>query len=97
MPFRVFRVPQTERARLDAALGDDILSRQSITLRDARRVGRQEDAIYVFVEGEQAGLFRAEALILTFGERATEPGELMGRLKAEEDSAAEGLGSIFGD
>lgn len=93
---RVFRVAGKDRAKLDRALGDDVLSRQSITIRDARRFGFREDALLVFVEGEEAGLRRAEAVLLRFAERADDPAALMAKLRDEEESAADGLGSVFG-
>lgn len=94
---RVFRVAMSDRAKLDRALGDDVLSRQSITIRDARRFGSREEALLVFVEGEEAGLVRAEALLLRFAERAPEPDALLTKLRGEEEDAAGGIGMIFHD
>lgn len=97
MPHRVYRIKTADRARLDEALGDDILSRQSLQIRDARHFGAAGDHVYLFVEGEEKGMLRADALILEFGERAPNGDALHAMLKAEEDEAASGLGSIFGD
>lgn len=96
MPFQVYRVRSADRARLDAALGDDILSRQSLVLRDARHFGQPGDYVYLFVDGSEAGIIRADGLLLDFAERAPDAKELHERLKAEEDEAASSLGSIFG-
>ena len=49
VPFRVFRVPSSARARMEQALGDDTLSRQSIQVRDARHFGERGDHVYLFV------------------------------------------------
>lgn len=97
MPHRVYRIRPALRLRLDEALTDDLLSRQSLQVRDARHFGAKEDWLYLFVEGEEKGMLRADALILEFGERAPDADALHARLKAEEDEAASGLGSIFGD
>lgn len=97
MAHRVYRIKPSLRTRLEEALGDDILSRQSITMRDASHFGSKEDWVYLFVEGEEKGMLRADAVILEFGERAPDGDALHARLKAEEDEAASGLGSIFGD
>lgn len=97
MPFQVYRFPSSARARLDEALGDDILSRQSLVIRDARHFGVPGDHIFLFVEGAEAGIVRADAVLLDFGERAPDAETLHKLLKDEEDAAAGGLGSIFGD
>ena len=97
MPAQVYRIKTTDKARLDAALGDDILSRQSLTIRDARHFGVPGDFIFLFVEGSDAGILRADAVLLDFAQRAPDGNTLIDLLKAEEDAAASGLGSIFGD
>lgn len=97
MPFRVYRFLPAQRAKLEEALGDDIVSRQSLTMRDARHFGVPGDHLYLFVEGTDAGLLRADAVLLEFGERAPGGEALYEMLKAEEDAAASGLGSVFGD
>lgn len=97
VPFRVFRVKPSDRPKLDEALGDDILSRQSLRVVDAAHFGQRADWVYLFVEGEEKGMLRAEALILAFGERAPDGEALHQALKDEEDSAASSLGSVFGD
>lgn len=96
MPFQVYRVRSADRARLEAALGDDILSRQSLVLRDARHFGLPGDFVYLFVDGSEAGIIRADGVLLDFAERAPDAAALHERLRAEEDEAASSLGSIFG-
>jgi hypothetical protein len=96
MPYQVYRLKAAERARLDQALTDDLLSRQSVQVRDARHFGQSGDWLYFFVEGSDAGILRADALLLSFAERAPEAASLHALLKEEEDAAASGLGSIFG-
>jgi hypothetical protein len=96
MPYRVYKLKGADRARLDQALTDDTLSRQSIRVLDARHFGQSGDGVYLFVEGSDAGMTRADALILVFGERAENADALHQMLKDEDDAAASGLGSIFG-
>lgn len=96
--YRVFKVQARDRARLEEAMGDDRLSRQSLTIRDARHFGVPGDHLYLFVEsGAPDGALRAEALLLEFAERAQEGDVLYQMLKEEEDRAASSLGAIFGD
>ena len=97
MPYRVYRIKPSLRPKLDEALGDDILGRQSIQVRDARHFGAAEDHLYLFIEGEEKGMLRADALILEFGERAPNAEALYQMLKQEDEEAASGIGSIFGD
>lgn len=82
---------------MEEALGDDVLGRQSIQVRDARHFGATEDWLYLFVEGEEKGMLRADALLLEFAERAPDADALHAKLKSEEDEAASGLGSVFGE
>ena len=97
MAFQVYRIASKDRARLDAALGDDILSRQSLTIRDARHFDQPGDSVYLFVEGTETGILRADAVLLEFAERAPNAAQLHQALKDEEDAAASSLGSILGD
>lgn len=97
MPHQVYRFASSARARMEQALGDDILSRQSLTLRDARHFGVPGDWIFLFVEGEEKGILRADAVLLEIGERAPDGETLYRLLKEEEDAAASSLGSILGD
>jgi hypothetical protein len=99
VPFQVYRFPTSKRGAMDAALSDDILSRQSLVVRDSRHFGTPGDWIYLFVEGTEAGILRADAVLLDAavgGERAPDASVLHQLLKDEEDAAASGLGSIFG-
>lgn len=95
MPFQVYRVRAADRARLDAALGDDILSRQSLQVREARHFGVPGDWVFLFVDGTEAGIVRADAVLLDFAERAPEAKTLHDLLMAEEENAASSLGSVF--
>ena len=96
--YRVFKVKARDRERLEQALGDDRLSRQSLTIRDARHFGVPGDHLYLFVEsGGPEGALRAEAILLEFAERAQEGDVLYQMLKEEEERAASSLGAVFGD
>jgi hypothetical protein len=96
MAWQVYRVKSSQRAQLEEALGDDILSRQSLQIRDARHFGIPGDWVYLFVDGGEAGITRADAVLLGFAERAPDADKLHDMLVAEDEAAASGLGSIFG-
>jgi hypothetical protein len=96
MPFQVYRCKSSERAKLEEALGDDRLSRESLSIRDARHFGVPGDWIFLFVDGSEAGITRADGLLLDFCERAPDAKILHDLMVAEDEAAASGLGSIFG-
>jgi len=96
MAFQVYRVRAAQRAKLEEALADDILSRQSLQIRDARHFGVPGDWVFLFVDGSEAGILRADAVLLDFAERAPDAKTLHDLLVAEDEAAASGLGSIFG-
>lgn len=96
MAWQVYRLRAVNKPKLDEALGDDILSRQSLQVRDARHFGVPGDWVFLFVDGTEAGILRADAVLLDFAERAPDAKVLHDLLVAEDDAAASGLGSLFG-
>jgi hypothetical protein len=97
MPWQVYRTKPTNRTKLEEALGDDRLSRESLQIRDARHFGVPGDWLFLFVDGSEAGITRADGLLLDFCERSPDAQVLHDLLVAEDEAAASGLGSIFGD
>ncbi len=97
MPHRVYEVRPKDLAKLEAAFTDDVLSRQSLTVREAKTFGYPDrDTLFVFVAGAEAGLARADEVILEFGRRAADGEALYAKLQEEESEAAAGLGFILG-
>ncbi len=97
MAWTIFSVPTAKRTELDAALRDDLLSRQSQKVRDAAALGGPADATYVLVEGAEEAIRRAVELLAPIGTRmaATEGETLYRRFKEEEDAASAGMGLFF--
>ncbi len=97
MPWILFAVPSAQRAALDAALKDDLISRQSQKVRDASALGGPADTTYVLIEGGSDGIRRAEELLGPLGKRLTgaEGESLYERFKAEEEAASAGMGLFF--
>ena len=97
MPWTIFSVPSSKKTELDAALADDIVSRQSHTVRTASALGGPADAIYVLVEGSADGIRRAEGLLGAMGVRPSAPdGEaLYKKFKDEQEAASAGMGLFF--
>ncbi|MGI0128964.1 MAG: hypothetical protein ACREDE_09310 [Thermoplasmata archaeon] len=97
MVWTLYSVPPAQRAELDAVLKDDLLSRQSQKLRDAKAVGGPADATYVLLEGTTGAIARAEELLAPIGTKlpAGEAAALYRRFKEEEESASAGMGLFF--
>ena len=99
MSWTIYTVPSAKRTELDAALRDDIVSRQSQKVRAAAALGGPGDALYVLVEGTAGAILRAEELLGTVGTRLKPPESeaLLARFKEEEEAASAGMGLFFTD
>ncbi|MGP8078630.1 MAG: hypothetical protein ACLQD8_07890 [Thermoplasmata archaeon] len=99
MPWALFSIPSAKKAELDAALADDVVSRQSHKIRSAGALGGPADRTYVLIEGSAEAVRRAEGLLAPLGDRppAAEASLLYQRFKDEEDAASAGMGLFFGD
>jgi len=96
--YRVFRVPSAQASRADVVWKDDLVSRQSITSRDAKSLGLPGDDRYVLVEGSDAGVARATELLkdLAHALAGTEAERVYRQFRAQDEEAASGMGLIFG-
>ena len=98
MPFVIFEVKTPDTPKIQDLLKDDMTSRQSIVIRDAKALGYKDDVTYVQIEGSPEGVKHAEevAKTLTFTvvpeKKAKEIAE---KIKQEENEAASGMGMIF--
>jgi hypothetical protein len=99
MPYAIFKIENPRD--IDTLVRDDMISRQSITTRDAKALGMKESHFYVKIEGTQEALEKATDIV-----KENEIGECLSdkdakkidtKLKKEEESASEGIGMIFGD
>jgi hypothetical protein len=97
MAWTVYSVPTSKKTALDAALGDDLVSRQSHTVRAAAALGGPADQLYVLVEGSTDGVRRADELVGPVGQKvAGADGEaLYQKFKDEQESASAGMGLFF--
>jgi len=97
MAWTLFSVPSAKRPELETVLKDDVLSRQSHTIRDAKVAGGPADAMYVLLEGSADAMRRADELLAPVGTKlpATEAQGLYQRFKDEEEAASAGMGLVF--
>lgn len=96
--YAVFRLPPDKADRVGLLLGDDVVSRQSVTTREAKSLGLAGEDRYVIVEGTESALARAVDLMK--GTAAplggAEADKVYQRFRVQEDEAASGMGLIFG-
>ncbi len=96
--YRIFRVPVGQAAKIDALLKDEVVSRQSLVVRESRSLGVDGEGTLVLVEGTEAGLAQAETLLKEAGKAlvGAEAENAYRRFKAQDEDAASGMGLIFG-
>ena len=99
MTYIIISVPNENRNKIKEILRDDLVSRQSITQRDAGALKIEKEVQFVLIEGEDAALERAKDLFKEVGE--LEGGQvaedIYSKFKKDEEGAAAGVGFIFGD
>jgi len=95
MAWTLFVVPSSRRGDLDAVLKDDLLSRQSQTLRDAKAMGGPADAIYVLIEGSAEAVALADQLLGPLGTKPADAPAVHTRFVEEQESASAGMGLFF--
>ncbi len=93
MTYAVFRVKKEAKSRIDEALKIDVISRQSITVRDGEGLGLDEHT-YVLIEGSDEAVEEAKKAF-DFAEIPENSEEIYKKIKEQEEDAASGMGLIF--
>ncbi len=94
----VYFIPRKDFSEIEQALlKDDLISRQSLTFRNAANFGSKEDAICFRISGSDEALFKAKELIGGKGKpiEGSEKDKILKQISDEEDAVAQGFGSIF--
>ncbi|HEU12834.1 MAG: hypothetical protein ACP5G5_01145 [Thermoplasmata archaeon] len=96
--YIIIKVDRKDSNRIDELYRDDIVSRQSIIKREAISLDIKEDNIYVLVEGSNEGIERAKQIAEKFATilPQKEADNIYKKIKAQDESSLEGMGSIFG-
>ncbi len=99
MTYLIFSVPMENKNKVNDILKDDLISRQSITIRDAKAFEIKKEVQFVLIEGEEKALQRAKELFKDVSslEQGQDAEEIYNKFKADEAGAAESVGFIFGD
>jgi len=97
--YIIFEVKTEDVGKINQMLKDDLVSRQSLLTRDSSSLGIDKDVSYVKVEGSKEGLKKAEEIAkeLEFKKLNKKKSEEVNKkIEEQEDSAADGMGMIFG-
>ncbi len=99
MAYVIFSVPNEHKNKSKEILKDDLISRQSISTRDASALQIEKNVQYVLIEGDEKALVRAKELFKDIGtvEEGSAAEDIYNKFKADEEGAAQGVGFIFGN
>lgn len=99
MNYTIFCVEKTQASKINQILRDDLISRQSILVRDASALNIEKDVRYVLIEGSDEALKKADELFTDTGKKLNEGDAktIYDKIKTEESAVASGVGFIFGD
>jgi hypothetical protein len=98
VPYVIFEVKTSEAGKINTITKDDLVSRQSIVIRDANSLDMKAEVSYLKVEGSTEGLKRAEELAKELGMKklpVKKAKTIDEKIREQEDSAATGMGMIF--
>lgn len=96
--YAIFSVKPENATKIEGLLKDDLVSRQSITIRESSVLGIQGLGTLVLVEGEEKAVRKSEELFKDIGEKVLgeKATSIYDKLKKEEEDVAQGVGFIFG-
>jgi len=92
--YVIFETEKAKRSEVDEKLKTDLISRQSITVREGSGMGLDEK-LYILIEGSEDAISLAKEE-LSFAKIPENQEEIYEKFKAQEDDAASGMGMIFG-
>jgi hypothetical protein len=77
-------------------LEDEIISKASITFKEARSIGIEKDGFYCLISGTEDACKRVGEIKAGEPVRGEEKEKIVRRISEEEETAALGFGKIFG-
>ena len=78
--------------------GDDVVGRQSLTIRDNISLGLEKEGYYLQIEGDNESIKVAEKLLsgIALKLKGKDADKVVKAIDEQEGNAAEGFGAIFG-
>jgi hypothetical protein len=97
MAYEIFDVKKEHKSKADEILKDDVLSRQSIVIRDAKVMDIKLHETLILIEGSESAMTKAKELFTDIGKRleGNEREEVYKKFKDEEGEVLGGVGLIF--
>ena len=95
----VFFIPRENYSKAkNLVYGDDIVSRQSLNFRESKALGLEKDGYYLEIDGSEESVKRLKEILKDIGKEVDkkEREEVLKKISEQEESAAQGFGSIFG-
>jgi hypothetical protein len=99
MTYVIFEVKSENIAKINDILKDDLVNRQSILTRDSSSLNIDKNVSYLKIEGSIEGIKKAEELAKEFKFKKLsikKAEEVNKKIEEQENSAADGMGMIFG-
>ena len=97
MVKEVFLVSSENKNKAEDILRqDDLVGRQSITVRSAPYLDIDEEGYFIVVDGNEAAISRAHELLDQLAKRYEHKDKVVAKVKEQEDAAIEGFGNILG-
>ena len=96
--YVIFSIDKERTGKMNEALKDDLVSRQSIVIREANVLGEDMEGTLLLVEGTEEAIERAKEIFEELGKvlQDDEAKSAYDKFKAEEDTVANGVGFLFG-
>ncbi|MDG6224657.1 MAG: hypothetical protein QCI82_04000 [Candidatus Thermoplasmatota archaeon] len=98
MDYLIISLAKDKGAALGKLVQDDLVSRQTLNIREAKGLGIEKDETYILIEGSDEALRKAVELISEEGTVLSSPEKerIRDLLRKADEEVAEGLGLMFG-
>lgn len=93
----VFLVPAENKDKAESALRtDDLVSRQSVTVRSAPHLDINEEGYFIIIDGSEEAVKHAHKLLDKLAKRYEQKEKVLAKVEEQENAAIEGFGNILG-
>ena len=95
MAYVIVRLKSDEKVLEKSLLSEDIITRQSISIREGEALGKEGGVEYILVEGSEEAVERVKEIAPNNILEGKEAEEIYNKIKAEEENAVSGMGFVF--